>query len=423
MTYPPMKFRTGQWYGPVESHSALNGMAVLSIDDDRPDEFLLNFLSRDPIDSFPSFTAWGSVSGTDTGLCLLPKEFLPFFKPISEDPPIKAEGFFRFISAALQSQSYRDCRPDLELQFTQTGEGTDHLPRTDFSCLRGVFFDQSTAIGLLRSSSRVCSDWPLEQPTTWNSFVEWSSSVGSHGEKSEWLFRGHPCASYPLVSTLHRKGRYNLLRYQDECFAPAIDTLRQDPQLKSLIFGAYQDGSHFADFNKTFYAMRVLRHHGYPSPLLDWTADPLIAGFFAIYAPVRPEDDFIIYACNLTALEKSLFNGRRIGSPQLLHPSNLLRLINREDLAVGPVPIREVRQKSRYMLCGIADVEGFVRQLEKLAAIDNDEESFNFLLRFRFSGCERHAAAASLDSAKISRYSLFRDPDSAVSELSRIHFS
>lgn len=39
-----------------------------------------------------------------------------------------------------------------------------------------------------------------------------------------------------------------------------------------------------------------LRHHSFPSPLLDWTASPYVAAFFAFDSPPREEQHVCVYA-------------------------------------------------------------------------------------------------------------------------------
>jgi hypothetical protein len=41
--------------------------------------------------------------------------------------------------------------------------------------------------------------------------------------------------------------------------------------------------------------MAYLRHHGFPSPLLDWTASPFVAAFFAFRSASRAADRVAIF--------------------------------------------------------------------------------------------------------------------------------
>ncbi|MEN7527706.1 MULTISPECIES: FRG domain-containing protein [unclassified Cupriavidus] len=109
---------------------------------------------------------------------------------------------------------------------------------------------------------------------------------------TKWLFRGHADSEWPIISTLER-------------FNPSIDTLEEyyayayrprygiesatgqqwnirPPHEFAEEFG--QAAVVLTGFNTQpdEYAYLVyLRHHGFPSPLLDWTRSPYVAAFFA----------------------------------------------------------------------------------------------------------------------------------------------
>jgi hypothetical protein len=42
--------------------------------------------------------------------------------------------------------------------------------------------------------------------------------------------------------------------------------------------------------------MAYLRHHGFPSPLLDWSSSPYVAAYFAFAEPVEDGKNVAIYA-------------------------------------------------------------------------------------------------------------------------------
>ncbi|MCX5734923.1 MAG: FRG domain-containing protein [candidate division NC10 bacterium] len=108
------------------------------------------------------------------------------------------------------------------------------------------------------------------------------------------LFRGQRKSSWPLTTTLERytgqpytmRGYWELIRNYVKCPVESVTEKRWD-------IGDYpeEDLSPFAHPGYEF--MVYLRHHGFPSPLLDWTESPYVAAFFALrsFVDVNRQED------------------------------------------------------------------------------------------------------------------------------------
>lgn len=101
------------------------------------------------------------------------------------------------------------------------------------------------------------------------------------------LFRGHREADWSLTSTLERHlGKEVALKtYLQSCHS-AWSTLKSYG-FADMPFDLASDTRFHATRDRLPHVefMAFLRHHGFPSPLLDWTESPYIAAFFALEEP------------------------------------------------------------------------------------------------------------------------------------------
>ena len=115
------------------------------------------------------------------------------------------------------------------------------------------------------------------------------------------LFRGHGDSSYKLKTTLER---YSAKQYSPKQYWNVIRVIR--PTLETCTGKTWHfsdeyipDNAHslFCQPPQEYEFMVHLRHHGFPSPLLDWTKSFYIAAFFAFQtAQADKETDVAIYS-------------------------------------------------------------------------------------------------------------------------------
>src|SRR5450631_2095765 len=121
--------------------------------------------------------------------------------------------------------------------------------------------------------------WPTS-PTvsqTWLDFLDFAS-VKADGT---WLFRGHADAAWTLIPAIGRQPSATAYRLADEKIL-FEDFIREAKR--------YLDADGFTELEW----LAVARHHGLPTRLLDWSANPMVAAWFATQDEGVPLDAEII---------------------------------------------------------------------------------------------------------------------------------
>lgn len=189
---------------------------------------------------------------------------------------------------------------------------------------------------------------------SWSAFKLWAAEQRRTGEFED--FRGHGSSKFPLSSTLHRAGRARLERFCYETmprflgFAEAVLDMRFLPR----------DADDFS------VVLGLAQHHGLPTPLLDWTASPYVAAFFAFSDALENKQTRLqehthvrIFGLNR---DVSKYANPRVSLTWPAPHVSYLSISPRKNP-------RLLAQQGRFLVTNVEDVEGWIRSIEKRSGV------------------------------------------------------
>lgn len=176
--------------------------------------------------------------------------------------------------------------------------------------------------------------------TSWNDFRQWAVSQ----RPRTFIFRGQRNA-HKLVSSFHRTWRKDLRSWIGEdvsrLFGAVAERLNYPLQMGNL------------QHNSAIWS--ILQHHGYPTPMLDWSYSPFVAAYFAF---AEAEDNC---APRIYIFDQSRWS-ERYGRAEFIVDAAPNQLVVVESMAVANP--RHTPQQAISTVTNVADVEALIRQRE-----------------------------------------------------------
>jgi hypothetical protein len=242
------------------------------------------------------------------------------------------------------------------------------------------------------------------------------STSSYYVQNSPLLFRGQRSSSWRLETTLEQVRKRML--YRD--YYQIIDKIR--PQIESLMntdwsIPPYPDVerlvTNYDELSLALWAgdrpayayMAYLRHHGFPSPLLDWSRSLYVAAYFAFANACKHGDEsvaiFVLCGRNFAVSGNQMNVMYRFGPYVKTHR-------------------RHVLQQSEYTVCLSFHDEWRFENYDCLFEDGHRQQAFCW--KFTVPTTERSKVLALLDQYNLNAFSLFSSEESLMESLANREF-
>jgi hypothetical protein len=216
--------------------------------------------------------------------------------------------------------------------------------------------------------------------------------------KTGLLFRGQADSSWPLSTTLERRTG-TFWKWQTYLRLARVSL----PQVQPMTEREWQFPEHAAtqtwglSYDDTLKPIPAydywvyLRHHGFPSPLLDWSRSPYVAAFFAF------RDDGSAERVALYCYQEYAAGGK--------HGSSRKPTIHVHGPYVNTHP-RHILQQCEYTTCSACSDDGW-RYAKHSDVFAEDEPEQDLLWKFTLPASERLGVLKRLNDFNLNAFSLF----------------
>ena len=361
----------GQWIGTYSGTN--NGSIVVDIDEMR-DRYVGVARLADANSGLPP-----SIAFFETSSKRLPTKFSANIRPL--DPRTGQAS-----TAELLKETFPDVifPTSAEVRFSLTADRLNIDWKTEIGT--------HSSATLPRSQAAKPSKYPkLEM--SWDDFHRYVSTL----EFRRFIFRGQN-RPWRLRTNFHRTGRANLNRF----LAEDIQALHNNLSARTRhIFDLDRPKENGAFFN-------LVQHHGYPTPLLDWTYSPYVAVYFAYRGALNiPGADL-----GKRARVRLFMFDKEEWSKDFLQLQNLTP-VGRHFSIMEFIAInneRMIPQQALSSVTNVDDIEGYIQEKE-------EETGKSYLSIIDLPVSDRKTVMRELSTMGITAGSLFPGLDGACAEI------
>ena len=133
------------------------------------------------------------------------------------------------------------------------------------------------------------------------------------------------------------------------------------PLLASYVSGINTRSYRLDDFDDYNNLISLAQHHGYPTPMLDWTESPYIAAYFALRDASPDQRRNMGLSCRVFAFDTEAFAsiGSQAGALEVPHLCLYpVRAAARDSDRAAP-------QQSAFLLANVVEIEAFIAEAEQ----------------------------------------------------------
>lgn len=236
------------------------------------------------------------------------------------------------------------------------------------------------------------------QDISWDEFKRMMNSI----QYRKVAFRGQK-NTWPLRTSFHRTDRCDVIEYSFH----DIPMLHRHLSSLTKHYFDLSDNQHYGAF------FNLIQHHGYPTPLLDWSYSPYVAAFFAFHQINKEEvqKGELGRKARIFIFESDLW---RKDFPQFFSIGDCrLHLSIGEYLALNNT--RSLPQQALTTLTNLFDIEGYLYECGKMTGR-------TYLHAYDISLHETPKVISELALMGITYGSLFPGLDGACADIRKINF-
>ncbi len=246
--------------------------------------------------------------------------------------------------------------------------------------------------GAAEKKSKLIAD---KKVITWEKFKQMVGRM----ERDRYIFRGQPVVNR-LRTSFHRTNRKDLHRF----------LISDIPQLHGMVTSKT---NHYFDLkdniqNAAFW--NLLQHHGYPTPLLDWTHSPYVAAYFAFREKQQSE--------SASKRKIKIFMFDRLAWESDFPQFHTIVNTRPHFSLLYPVALENSRALPQQAVCSITTVD----DVEDYLFLCGEKANKVYLRVFELPLAERDSTLSELRLMGVAAGSLFPGVDGACEEMKLRNF-